>query len=205
MNFKKFYNQENILSEGFAIVPHNSIDTKIYVDMDGVLCDLYNVVAEDAGKENYKDLTQEEYSYFFKKNADVMQDIFANLPKYEMTDFLIELVHNVAGEYRICTARLKKHDSSKVIEGKNIWMDKNLKIQPAERIFERDKFKYATTDGRPNILIDDWDKNIKKWEDNGGIGILYCANEDDLCVVIEGLAKAKDILDNGPQRGYIME
>ena len=30
---------------------------------------------------------------------------------------------------------------------------------------------YATTAGKPNILIDDFDKNIKEWEAKGGIGV----------------------------------
>jgi hypothetical protein len=34
-----------------------------------------------------------------------------------------------------------------------------------------DKQKYATTNGKPNILIDDYIKNIKEWENAGGIGI----------------------------------
>jgi len=34
-----------------------------------------------------------------------------------------------------------------------------------------DKQKYAMTDGKPNILIDDYKKNIIEWETKGGIGI----------------------------------
>ena len=33
------------------------------------------------------------------------------------------------------------------------------------------KQQYATTDGKPNILIDDYMKNINEWEKKGGIGI----------------------------------
>ena len=34
-----------------------------------------------------------------------------------------------------------------------------------------DKQKYAMTDGKPNVLIDDYIKNIKEWEAKGGIGV----------------------------------
>jgi len=34
-----------------------------------------------------------------------------------------------------------------------------------------DKQKYATTNGKPNVLIDDYIKNINEWEAKGGIGI----------------------------------
>ena len=33
------------------------------------------------------------------------------------------------------------------------------------------KKKYATTDGKPNVLIDDYIKNINEWEKKGGIGV----------------------------------
>jgi hypothetical protein len=29
------------------------------------------------------------------------------------------------------------------------------------------------SDGTPNLLIDDYDKNIREWESDGGVGILY--------------------------------
>jgi len=38
-------------------------------------------------------------------------------------------------------------------------------------VMRADKQKYATTGGKPNILIDDYIKNIKEWENAGGIGI----------------------------------
>jgi hypothetical protein len=33
------------------------------------------------------------------------------------------------------------------------------------------KKDFATTDEKPNVLIDDYDKNIREWEAKGGIGI----------------------------------
>ena len=34
---------------------------------------------------------------------------------------------------------------------------------------------FAQTDEKPNVLIDDYIKNIKEWEDKGGIGIHHTA------------------------------
>ena len=49
-------------------------------------------------------------------------------------------------------------------------------------IFTSNKHKYATSPltRRPNILIDDKPENISRWNEAGGIGIRYQANEDDL-------------------------
>ena len=38
-------------------------------------------------------------------------------------------------------------------------------------VLRSQKKSYATTDEKPNVLIDDYDKNIREWEAAGGIGI----------------------------------
>jgi hypothetical protein len=58
--------------------------------------------------------------------------------------------------------------------GKLAWLKKNAKLSDRKRIElvkRADKQNYATTNGKPNILIDDYIKNIKEWEAKGGIGI----------------------------------
>ena len=42
-------------------------------------------------------------------------------------------------------------------------------------------------DGRPNILIDDRTKIIQQWQQAGGYGIKFQADEDSLNVVKQGL------------------
>jgi hypothetical protein len=42
---------------------------------------------------------------------------------------------------------------------------------------------------RPNILIDDWDKNINAWNSAGGIGIQYDADFDSMESLIKELGK----------------
>jgi hypothetical protein len=56
--------------------------------------------------------------------------------------------------------------------GKKKWLSKNAKpTGKVHLVMRADKQKYATTGGKPNILIDDYIKNIKEWENAGGIGI----------------------------------
>jgi hypothetical protein len=40
-------------------------------------------------------------------------------------------------------------------------------------VIRRDKEKFAVANGVPNILIDDWGRNIKEWQARGGIGIKH--------------------------------
>lgn len=57
--------------------------------------------------------------------------------------------------------------------GKMKWLSKNTKIKRGKvnLVMRSDKQKYATTNGKPNILIDDYIKNINEWEAKGGIGV----------------------------------
>jgi hypothetical protein len=48
-------------------------------------------------------------------------------------------------------------------EGKAIWVQTHLGIPEPTVLFSKTKFEYATTDGYPNILIDDFEKNVKNW------------------------------------------
>jgi hypothetical protein len=53
------------------------------------------------------------------------------------------------------------------------WLAKNTnwKKSRVNLVMRSHKQKYATTDGKPNVLIDDYIKNIKEWEKKGGIGV----------------------------------
>jgi len=72
--------------------------------------------------------------------------------------------------------------------GKRQWLQKNLNPQPNEVFMSHNKWKWATTDGKPNVLIDDWDKNLVPWAENGGIAI-RCAFGDSASAI----AKLKEI------------
>ena len=66
-----------------------------------------------------------------------------------------------------------KSDSNS-IPGKLKWLRKNAKITQRSRIhlvLSAQKKNFAMTNNKPNVLIDDYIKNIKEWEAKGGIGI----------------------------------
>ena len=182
------YLSEDIILE--ATLEPNSIDTTIYVDMDGVLADLRKVVCQYVGKDHVED---EDYDKYFLDHKDNIKDCFRNLTKFDSTDYLIKLVSDVAGSYKICSSPLRSDRENSSI-GKSEWLESNLEIKPQEKIFTGRKESYATTNGKPNILIDDKEKNIRRWEDKGGIGILYSAEHDSLDTIVQGLERAKKIL-----------
>ena len=59
-------------------------------------------------------------------------------------------------------------------KGKLAWLKKNARLTQKSRIhlvLRADKQKFAMTNNKPNLLIDDYIKNINEWEAKGGIGI----------------------------------
>ena len=57
--------------------------------------------------------------------------------------------------------------------GKMKWLAKNtdFKRSKINLVMRSQKQRFATTDGKPNGLVDDYIKNIKEWESKGGIGV----------------------------------
>jgi len=57
--------------------------------------------------------------------------------------------------------------------GKMKWLKKNTKFKRGNihLVKRSQKQTYAKTNGEPNILIDDYIKNIGEWEAKGGIGV----------------------------------
>lgn len=159
----------------------------VYVDMDGVLCDLYNYAAELHDVEHYHHMSKEQWESFFKdSNAE---KLFTDLPGFPTNTQLLSMVMKYAGSYNILSSPLN-FDSEGSKRGKTKWINENLNIKPHKVIFETEKYKYAKqADGTPNILIDDFKHNTKSWNKAGGIAIKYQADEDSLDKVESVLKK----------------
>ena len=64
------------------------------------------------------------------------------------------------------------------------WLRTNAKLTQKSRIhlvMREDKKKYAmTTDGKPNLVINDDMKNVKEWKAKGGIGVHHISPSDTI-------------------------
>lgn len=57
-------------------------------------------------------------------------------------------------------------------------------------VYRHEKVQFAkNADGTPNLLIDDFKRNIAEWEEAGGIGVKYTDGPDGLSKVKEALAE----------------
>ena len=163
-------------------------NTKIYLDMDGVLANFFAEYAKMAGVNDYRSIPPASADPTLDKMVGT--DFFRKLPKFPTTDSLVNLTLKYVKNYNICSSPLR-NDYANSGKWKKIWIKENLNPQPAEIIITPNKEQHAVNaDGSPNILIDDRGVNIVAWRSHGGIGIKYQADEDSLDLVAKGLAHA---------------
>lgn len=161
-----------------------------YVDMDGVLADLFAHATNVNKVKHWLDLTKAQWEEYYS-GVDAY-DLFSNLDPFPTSNGLVEMVTHMFGSYQILSRPLE-FNTKDCIAGKNKWIDTHLTIKPVERHFTPDKWKYATqADGTPNILIDDHRQNVHLWNEHGGIGIKWQADENNLAELKHMLNRAKD-------------
>lgn len=136
---------------------------KIFVDLDSVLTDFDKQLADLLDKRLVRGWDFGNDSKVWLKISDAGEKFWAQMEwmpdGHELWDFIKKFKPTVL------TAPTR-HPSSKA--GKKVWLRRELPGVPY--IIDSDKEQYAK-DGY--ILIDDREKNIKKWEEAGGIGILH--------------------------------
>jgi len=174
---------------------------QIYCDMDGVLVDFEQGIVDQINKDlqmirQMKDvknlvkikkalasLGRDELiiadmrgkSVTSKPVVDYMYgrvgndaDFWANLPWMPNGRELWEFI--APYEPFILTSPMQK--GSEI--GKAFWIDSNLSPAPEKVFMSSEKYNWAVSEtGEPNVLIDDWSKNIIPWSKKGGIAIQH--------------------------------
>ena len=146
--------------------------SEIYVDMDGVLADFFGEWAKVMKVDHYSKIDNVDINVALQKIRDT-DDFWLKLPMLPQAKQLLELIKKVKGSYNICSSPLADDPNSE--PHKREWIKKNLSFFPPKKvIITSNKPKYATqSDGTPNILIDDFGKNVNAWEAAGGEGFKY--------------------------------
>ena len=146
--------------------------TEIFIDMDGVLADFFTEWGKLMGKKNWRDIGPENISVALDKIKQT-ENFWLDLPLTSNAKNLINLVKQLKGEYNILSSPLPGDKNSE--PHKREWIKKNLSFFPPKKVLIRhDKESFATQpDGTPNILIDDYGVNVRKWEASGGVGFKH--------------------------------
>lgn len=146
----------------------------LYVDMDGVLADFYGPFNKMAGVSNWSEADRSTVSDVLRKITK-MEDFWINLEVLSDVPALMKTIMSLFnGEYIILSKALAGDPNVEI--QKKQWVNK-LPVRPRDTIVipaTADKGRFAVqSNGTPNILIDDFGVNIKKWQAAGGIGIQH--------------------------------
>jgi len=158
----------------------------VYVDMDGVLADMFGQVAKHHGVSHWRKARKDKSKLDqIAKNPG----FFKSLRPLENAGLLLRGILKAVGKYSILSAPLQSRVEQSSAE-KTEWLHRHLQKNPPESVvFDKNKERYAVqANGTPNILIDDFETNIKLWRARGGIGILY--TPDNVEVALQQLEKA---------------
>ena len=145
---------------------------EVYVDMDGVLVDFFTEWAKLMKVKTYRDIPRKEIPKALKKIVDT-PNFWEELPALSGYKELLSTIKKLKGKYKILSSPLANDPN--VDPGKREWVRKNLGFfKPEQVIIDHNKSKYAKqSDGTPNLLIDDFGKNVKAWQSAGGIAIKH--------------------------------
>jgi 5'(3')-deoxyribonucleotidase len=146
--------------------------TEIYVDMDGVLADFFGEWAKLMKVDHYSKIDDIDINVALQKIRDT-DEFWLNLPLLPQAKQLLTVIKQIKGEYNICSTPLADDPNSE--PHKREWIKRNLAFFPPKNVYiTHNKPQYAIKeDGTPNILIDDFGKNVDAWEAAGGTGFKY--------------------------------
>ena len=137
---------------------------EIYCDLDEVLVDFMRGADAAVGGDFVKMDKDERWN-----KVNQTKGFWANLgwkPNAKrLHDFIIRYNPHVLSAYP------DRDPNSR--NGKMKWLKKNtgFKRGNIHLVLRSQKKNYATTDDKPNVLIDDYIKNIREWEAKGGTGV----------------------------------
>ena len=136
----------------------------IYCDMDGVVCNFMKAAEYAVGGDF---VTTDSKERWMKINQT--RGFWENLEWMPGAKRLYQKIMRY--DPYILSAFSGRDPTSK--NGKLKWLAKNTDFKKRNilLVMRSQKQKYATTNGKPNVLIDDYIKNIREWESKGGIGV----------------------------------
>ena len=140
---------------------------EIYCDLDEVLVDFLRA-ADAAVGGNFAKADKETRWNIINQTKGFWANLSWKPNAKRLHDFIIKY------DAHVLSAFTGRDPTSKV--GKMKWVKKNTEFKRANihLVLRSQKKSYAKTkEEKPNVLIDDYDKNIKEWEAAGGIGILH--------------------------------
>jgi hypothetical protein len=157
---------------------------KCYLDMDGLLANLFDTVSRKIHKKPYLENTARDKMFIrmlwenkaeFISRIGGIEKLFANLDPYPTNTILLDKVVSHFGGFYLCSHPAKL-DREGCIRGKLEWINKHIVGKYGSHLlgvhFPANKEEFALgEDGTPNLLIDDFKPYIEAWRSRGGVAI----------------------------------
>ena len=146
----------------------------LYLDMDGVQADLFHRMAELERVDHWDDIPDQDdaITRLSLKGPYEVYQLFRNLDPLPGGQVIIKWLHQHSIPFTVLSAPLRnEQEASK--EGKRDWLDQHNPGTSETAIFTSAKFKYAMQDGRPNVLVDDFNHYLQTWANAGGIAVKH--------------------------------
>ena len=168
----------------------------IFLDMDGVQADFFGEWCKRDGVDHWKSIEnrEEEITKLRNSSEEEVYRFFRDLEPLQGGMKLVAWLKQNGIPFTILSAPLTSDFREASIQGKLEWLDQHNPGASGNAIFDKEKQNYAVTNGRPNILIDDYGFNTKNWEDAGGIAIKYEDEYDVDDSAERAIAQLSDIL-----------
>jgi len=155
---------------------------RIYLDMDGVLCDFERKYTEVFGEPS---MYGTDHPPSFHKNWEkfVQNDLFSFLEYFPGAENLLKFINSECVWERYIQVMILSSSGghgyeTKITKQKEQWLiGKEIYYNPIVVPGRRYKCLYAN---KHSVLIDDVEKNITQFKEKGGHGIVHTSAEDTI-------------------------
>jgi|TARA_B100000768_G_scaffold155757_1_gene152992 5'(3')-deoxyribonucleotidase len=150
---------------------------RVFIDMDGVLAD-FNTGVETLTGNPFPNTDQGHNDYDLRKEELTNKRLFRNLPPMPDMHELVGYVRHTNLPWEILTAA-GVINRELVVYDKNEWIKQHVSptVVVTCTMTGSQKGMFAI---KGSVLIDDRQKNLDAWVENGGIGILHTSAEDTI-------------------------
>ena len=147
----------------------------LYLDMDGVQADFFGAWAQKHGVSTYKEIPKREddIQALATSSAENVYQFFKDLKPLTGGMRIVMWLNDNKIPYTVLSAPLRGPFSSASVKAKKDWLDEFNPGTSGDAIFTAAKYKYATQDGEPNVLVDDFGKYLDAWSGAGGIAVKH--------------------------------
>ena len=162
--------QMNIIEiENNKRMPH------LYLDQDGVQADFFGAWADMHNVPHYKSIPnpEEAINELANSSSEQVYSFFKDLKPLTGGMRIVMWLKDNKIPYTVLSAPLRGPFKQESIDGKKHWLDQYNPGTSSDAIFTSGKFKYATQDGEPNVLVDDFGRSVEAWSTAGGIAVKH--------------------------------